>query len=1076
MAGPLSPIADRLAATATTNPGARALRGIATGAGLSHGALADFVDTTAARLRSCGIGRGDIVVLALPDGPEAFAALLAVASVATAFPVAPMEGEAFYSRLLGELDIRAVLMGDRPDAALTGLAAERGWSLIKAHGQGRAGEFRLEAERPGAPRTDAAPVAEDDALLVATAGSTGTPKIVALSQASLLRNAAAFAAWNRFTPRERSLCVMPIAHLHSIIRSSLPILLAGGEVVWAPGFRSRDLPDWIDATAPTYMSGTPTVFRGLVEEAEARGWRPAAGALDLVAIGSDKVDPALVRRTSERLACKAAEFYGMSEVSPLIAMTPRDGEAPAGAAGRILPDWDVAILDAAGDRLSHGAVGEVAVRGGTVNRVVGSDGAHRMADGFFRTGDLGRLDADGFLYIEGRADDRISRGGEKIAPAAVETALAAHPEVAETVAFGLPDPVLGQRVAALVALRHAARADAATLAAFAADRLPRTLAPERVILVDKIPRGRLGKVSRRALAEIYGKKPDAAKPPSPAPASASDAALLEIFRRHLKNESLGPDDSFFDHGDSLTALELLMEVETRFGVSLSPGIFLRHGSSSALADFIRKRTGRRSGVELIEVRAGAARAPLLLMPNVTGRAEFVRQLAVHLGPDRPVVTFHAPEIDFGSAANRDLTAFGAEIAELAMAHRSEGAFGLAGYSFGAHVALAAAHHLRTAGRHVSFVGVLDDEADIHQRNFAIARTAPKPRAISLYYEWWLNCTAARPYPGRIVYFRASAPNPFCRSDPTGGWGEIAMGEFKTVVVEGSHTSLSQEAGLAILGAALQAAVDEEEEGPRGEDALVLDEERRLRYEARLAARRGDRKGELDAYEAVFAINPGQPFWACGNYAEALIDAGRRPEGMAMYRTALARDPWPLTTAARFTRRLVRLSCAEELHEAVTLASRVDPDDPQALFQSARVLMDAGKAEQAEACLRRAVDLDPTVTEVGLVLAEFLRRQTRPRDALRAVEQVLDVAPGLQYGVLLKMSLQLDIGDAAGALATAERFGRVWGADPRVALCRGRALALLGRAGEARAVLGEAARLAPDDAEIAQALVSISAES
>ena len=258
------------------------------------------------------------------------------------------------------------------------------------------------------------------------------------------------------------------------------------------------------ALRPTWISAAPAIHRGLLAAVD-DGWAPPPVAR--IGVGSDRIEPEEVERLGAIFAARVFQFYGMTETTPFVAMTPAAGpRGPASAAGRVNPSWSVTIVDGSSAPIPAGGVGEIVVHGGLINPLLRADGIRVQRvdkNGRLRTGDLGRIDAEGFLHIEGRTDDQINRGGEKIAPAPVEKVLLGHPCVARAVVFGQPDPVLGRRVAAAVRLKEGAVATECELVAFAAARLSRIMCPERIIFTNEFPTTAAGKISRGALADMY---------------------------------------------------------------------------------------------------------------------------------------------------------------------------------------------------------------------------------------------------------------------------------------------------------------------------------------------------------------------------------------------------------------------------------------------------------------------------------------------------------------------------------------------------------------------------------------------
>ena len=206
------------------------------------------------------------------------------------------------------------------------------------------------------------------------------PKIVAITHASLWRSIEGSRIWFGLTEQDRSFCVMPIAHLHSVIRCTLPLLACGGAVVCAPGFDAAQVPGWLDRFAPTFMSAAPAVHRKLLAACDAAGWRPQGETIRVFAASSDKLDPPTIEGLQERFGARVVQLYGLSETAPHIAATPFDGSTvPAGSTGRVNPAWEVVCVGDDGRPVDPGEVGEIAVRGGIVNPLVGGSQRPRPA-------------------------------------------------------------------------------------------------------------------------------------------------------------------------------------------------------------------------------------------------------------------------------------------------------------------------------------------------------------------------------------------------------------------------------------------------------------------------------------------------------------------------------------------------------------------------------------------------------------------------------------------------------------------------------------------------------------------------
>lgn len=1060
---------------------APALAGIDAAPLLSHAGLAVSVQRMAADLARAGIGRGDVVMMAATDGPAAMLATLAIASVATALPVPALDQDTEYERLLDAVDVRAVLLDDRPDAAIGRIAARHCLTTVRMAMAGNGGAPQLTIERPRPARPVEPPAPEDHAVIGLTSGTTAAPKVVAVSHASVAAQSRRFGQLMGLTGQDRSLCVMPVSHLHSLFRSSLPVLMQGGSVRWAPGLDDRRALAWIDTLGPTFLTGTPTHLRRLAARAESTGWTPARSRLRLIALGSDRVTEADLDRVRTVFGAQVVQFYGMTETSPTIAATPLTGTVPPGAAGLINPDWDVDCLDQNGHPVPHGEVGEIAVRGGFINPVIGRTGADRTrldTAGRFLTGDLGRIDAAGFLHVVGRVDERITRGGEKIAPQTVEDAILGMAAVAGAVAFGVPDPVLGERVALAVQPVPGSTVTEMAILEYLSTRVPHHVLPGRVILADRLPDTRVGKISRRSLASRFAdalSAPETRRDVDPAPAnigSGMAAEMLEIFRRRLAAPDLGPDDDFsVAGGDSLTALEILMEIEERLGVSLAPAAFTVAGTAAKVAAAVGQARCQPSGARVIETRSGDGCGPVVVVAHgLGGEAAYAPNLARVL-PDRlTVAALHARDADIGHAGPKTLPELAEGYAALLCETYPGRSFVLGGFSLGAHVALAVANRLVALRRAAPLVFVLDDEADLDRREFGARRSPTSERTPEAMNKWALDASPAEPFSGHIAYFRAEENAAIYRSDPTAGWGEIALGGVTIADVPGNHHDVIRMAAFERIGPALRQAIDRAA-GP-GTRPPPADQARRLRYEARLAAREGRLDDEIARSRQLIETIPDQPSWLHANTAEALFQRDDVPAALASMHRAVGCDPWPLTTDLRFAATMVRRGLKAEISAMLKRAKGVVPDHPSVTHQLGALNVRLGRSCQAEDYFRQGLARAPghLKTSFGMAAAHF--RAKRFVESARIHRSIAEAYPEIAFahlslGLSLLHARQPENAEEV-LLGALER----WPRHVRLTVALARAVRECGRSQDAEALCRRAIAVAPKAREPQDLLAEI----
>jgi acyl-CoA synthetase (AMP-forming)/AMP-acid ligase II/aryl carrier-like protein len=544
---------------------------------LSYRELLAQVTDLADHLRGCGLAAGDRVAIVLPNGPEMAVAFLATAAVAASAPLNPAYRAAEFEFFLSDLDVAAVIALEGASSAVRDVALRQGIPEITLTPlPGGAGRCRLSraAVRPTARRLGSASPA---ALVLHTSGTTSRPKMVPLTPGNLCASAHNIGATLALTPADRCLNVMPLFHIHGLMAAVLATLAHGGAVICTPGFLAPRFFEWMEACAPTWYTAVPTIHQSVVERAAEPGHaaiirrRP----LRFIRSSSAALPPPLMAALERTFGAPVIESYGMTEASHQMASNPlppavRKPGSVGPAAGPA-----IAIMAEDGSLVGPGVTGEVVIRGATVMQAYEGDAGVNggaFVNGWFRTGDQGRLDDDGYLFLTGRLKELINRAGEKIAPREVDEVLLAHPAVSEAVAFGVPDRVLGESVAAAVVLRAGYSIDGGALRLFASARLADFKVPTRVLILDALPKGPTGKVQRVGLAERLGilESPPAAPTEYLAPRTVIEQRLAGIWGEVLSRERVGVHDPFVAlGGDSMLAAQLLERVRTAFGAELS---------------------------------------------------------------------------------------------------------------------------------------------------------------------------------------------------------------------------------------------------------------------------------------------------------------------------------------------------------------------------------------------------------------------------------------------------------------------------------------------------------------------------
>ena len=555
--------------------------------------LADAADTLAA----AGYGRGSRIAIALPDGASTAAVMLAVLCCATCVPINPESDADALRRLYRRLRVDAVIVDLATPGVARSVAHELDLPLIMLHvpTDAAAGEFTLQCGvRPGrAPVARAWPGADDVALVLHTSGTTGNSKGVPLTQRSQYESALHRVALFGMPPHERGLCVTPLFTATSIRRSLLPPLAAGGSVVCVPRFDADAMLDWLAEFEPTFYAAGPAVHRAVMDAIDRRGGAPRH-ALRYIVSGSTALSGELQQRLEDAFGVPLIQTYAMTETGTIAQNPLPPGQRRPGSVG-LAVQGEVVIADERGTHLPAGASGEIVVRGPQVFRGYEDDpdaNRHAFRGEWFRTGDFGHLDPDGYLYVTGRLKEIINRGGFKVPSVEVDAALLAHPGVAEAATFGIEHPTLGEDVVSVVVQRANATCAANELRDFLFDRLAVYKVPSRIVAVTAIPKTPLGKVRRRELANALA---PALRPSYAPPRDLHEQTVAAIFADVLACEPAGSHDNFFAlGGDSLRGAQVVARLNETFGCNLDVGSLFRRPTVAEFAAEIKTANRDRS--------------------------------------------------------------------------------------------------------------------------------------------------------------------------------------------------------------------------------------------------------------------------------------------------------------------------------------------------------------------------------------------------------------------------------------------------------------------------------------------------
>lgn len=480
---------------------------------LSYGGLRALAKDVSAQLHSFGIGRGDRVAIVLANGPEMATAFVTIAQAATTAPLNPGYRQDEYEFYLEDLKAKALVVAADYDGPALPAAAKFGVTILRLSvaKDAAAGMFSLSAETSAGAADTSAPEAGDVGLILHTSGTTSRPKIVPLLQSNVAASAGNIARSLALTAEDRCMNMMPLFHIHGLVAAVSASLAAGGQIWCTPGFNALKFFGWMEDARPSWYTAVPTMHQAILARAGRNIETIARVPLRFLRSSSASLPAPVMEELVATFRAPVIEAYGMTEAAHQMCANPLPPRAQKPGSVGIAAGPEVRIASETENRLLDDGIGEVVISGPNVTP--GYEGNPKAnADNFFevdgkrwfRTGDQGTFDADGYLGLTGRLKEIINRGGEKISPLEIDAVLLTHPAIGQVVAFAIPHPKLGEDLGVAVVAREGESVTEKEVRDFAAARLADFKVPRKVIILDEIPKGATGKVQRIGLAEKLG--------------------------------------------------------------------------------------------------------------------------------------------------------------------------------------------------------------------------------------------------------------------------------------------------------------------------------------------------------------------------------------------------------------------------------------------------------------------------------------------------------------------------------------------------------------------------------------------
>lgn len=869
---------------------------------LSFAALAAQLDEIRHALNAQGLGRGDRIAVVALRGPESAASLLGVACSASCVPIPASATPAECRTIVARSGVKAVIAPRADESPMRGIADELDlieFQTLIPRGA-PAGRIRLESERPGVPGQCNAPNADDEALVLCTSGTTSRPKLVPSSHRQLLARMHKLCRLLGLSAADRCLNLMPLCYANGLYSGTIGPLTSGGSVVYPTEFRRNSVFQCLRELAPTWYTGAASYQQAIAEWLRDDPDAVRGHHLRFVRSGSSPLPGWVQEALESAFNVAVSEGYASSETG-IITANPPDERRVRGTVG-LSGDDHVAVLDEDGRPLPRGCAGEVAVCGPTVfDGYIGDaeTNRRRLHGGWFRTGDLGVLDAEGYLTLTGRIEDIINRGGEKISPAEVDAALLAHPEVREAAAFAIPHPALGEDLAAAVRLWGRTAVSDRDLRRFLLQRLSTFKVPHTIVFVRKLPKGPTGKPLRRKLPELLTRQTGAAS--GRQEGAPLEKILLGLWRRALGRDDVDLDGDFFLlGGSSLSAVDLLAGIEEALRLRLPLASLIEMPTVREFARCLQKhecldRHATTTG-DLLGVNTGGRQPPLFALCGRYGHAFRLLPVARELGDEQPVYALQPPNMDWQGAGCRSIEQMAAYYIERIRAIQPHGPYRLFGTSFGGLVMFEIALQFQSLDEDIELLALLDtaptivaldgntdapdaQTLEVTQRRLAEAeqRETDRTRAAgirtaSAHVAARANYVMNRRVRGELVYLYCTSHLVQPDQDRRRLWRTAATDGLRLLPLPGRHGLFHREPQFSALCHALRACLAGRL--PTGDDPTGV-------FERRYALHRGTGGETITQEGGDYRVTPGSRYGCL---------ARLQPTGHDIALAGWARDP------------------------------------------------------------------------------------------------------------------------------------------------------------------------------------------
>ena len=473
---------------------------------LAYEDLAENIEEFGKQLSSIDMENNKICALVLPNGVDMAISFLALANFVTVSPLNPNYTKEEFLFFLEDLNCEFIITDNNASDSLLEAAKQLKIKLFYLNNYSPKNRLSIKSLSTTSKCLLDQNKADDICLILHTSGTTSRPKQVQLSCMNIISSALNIARVLQLEKKDKGMNIMPLFHIHGLIASLFSSIVTGSSVVCTSGFNALTFYGNIKNFKPSWITAVPTMYQAILSRASRNKEIIQASNLRLLRSSSAAMPVATIEALENAFQCPVIEAYGMTEASHQMASNFLDSTRKPGSVGKSAGP-EIALLRDNKLITEANTVGEIIIKGSNVTKGYKNNNKankENFFDGWFKTGDLGKFDEDGFLFISGRIKEIINKGGEKISPQEVDEALMRHEAVFQAVSFSVKHEKLGEDIAAAVVLKDGATIDDKDLRTHLSKSITTFKVPRQILILDEIPKGNTGKIQRIGLAKKLG--------------------------------------------------------------------------------------------------------------------------------------------------------------------------------------------------------------------------------------------------------------------------------------------------------------------------------------------------------------------------------------------------------------------------------------------------------------------------------------------------------------------------------------------------------------------------------------------